>query len=113
MNVASPAAAMRWWRLPCHGVGLARMEYVINDVIQVHPLALTRPDDLEVEEARERIDEVTRGHDGRTEYFVDWLARALATIAASQQLRPRMPGPAARARGDRPGQRGGTASRCG
>jgi pyruvate,water dikinase len=88
MNVASPAAAMRWWRLPCHGIGLARMEYVINDVIQVHPLALTRWDELEDDRARERIEELTRGHDDRTEYFVDRLARALATIAASRHPDP-------------------------
>jgi pyruvate,water dikinase len=88
MNVASPVAAMRWWRLPCRGVGLARMEYVINNVIQVHPLALTRFDEVEDPEARARIEEMTRGYEDRTEYFVDELARGLATIAASRHPDP-------------------------
>lgn len=52
MNVATPAAAMRWWRLPCRGIGQARMEYLINEVIQVHPLVLARFDEVEDEEAR-------------------------------------------------------------
>ena len=34
MNIGSPAAAMQWWRLPAHGIGLARMEYLVNNVIQ-------------------------------------------------------------------------------
>jgi pyruvate,water dikinase len=84
MNIAAPAAAMRWWRLPCEGVGLARMEYLINNVIKIHPLALTRYDQLEDEEAKAEIDRLTRGYDDRTAYFVDHLARGVATVAAAQ-----------------------------
>ena len=40
LNLAAPDAALRWWRLPVQGVGLARMEFIINEVIKVHPLAL-------------------------------------------------------------------------
>ena len=40
MNIASPAAAFRWWRLPVKGIGLARMEFIINNIIKIHPLAL-------------------------------------------------------------------------
>ena len=84
MNIAAPPAAMRWWRLPCEGVGLARMEYLINNVIEVHPLALTRYDELEDDDAREEIDRRTRGYEDRTDYFVDHLARGIATVAAAQ-----------------------------
>ena len=35
MNSASPAAAFRWWRLPCEGIGLARMEFIINNIINI------------------------------------------------------------------------------
>lgn len=88
MNVATPAAAMRWWRLPCRGVGLARMEYLVNNVIRVHPLALTRFDDLEDAEAREEIERLTRGYADREEYFVDHLSRGIATVAAAHHPHP-------------------------
>jgi pyruvate, water dikinase len=88
LNVAEPAAAMRWWRLPVQGVGLARMEYLINNVIQVHPLALTRYDMLEDDEARRRIDELCRPFPSREDYFVEHLSRGIATIAASRYPDP-------------------------
>lgn len=47
MNVGSPEAAFRWWQLPCEGVGLARMEFIINKIIKIHPMALVRFDAIE------------------------------------------------------------------
>ena len=44
LNLANPAAALRWWRLPADGVGLARMEFVVSNHIKVHPMALVRFD---------------------------------------------------------------------
>ena len=88
MNVGTPAAAMQWWRLPTRGVGLARIEYLIGNVIRIHPLALTRFAEVADEEARARIEELTRGYDDRTDYFVDHLARGVATIAAAQHPHP-------------------------
>ncbi|MGA1874163.1 MAG: phosphoenolpyruvate synthase [bacterium] len=88
MNIASPAAAFRWWRLPCQGVGLARMEFIINNAIKIHPMALVRFDDLEDKSARERIKELTQGYEDKIEYFIDNLARGIAKIAASQYPDP-------------------------
>lgn len=88
INLANPEAAMRWWRLPVHGVGLARMEFIINNAIAIHPLALTRFDTLEDPQARARITELTAGYADKTEYFVERLARGIATIAASQHPEP-------------------------
>ena len=88
LNLANPAAALRWWRLPADGVGLARMEFVINTHIKVHPMALVRYDTLADQEVRRAIAELTRGYADRTEYFVDRLARGLARIAAVQYPRP-------------------------
>jgi len=92
LNIASPPTAMRWWRLPCRGVGLARMEYLINNVIQIHPLALTRYDEIEERAVRQRIDEIIAASGGsyrdREEYFVDLLSRGIATIAASRHPDP-------------------------
>jgi pyruvate,water dikinase len=82
LNLANPAAAARWWRLPADGVGLARMEFVIANAIKVHPLALTRYDQLESRDDRAAIDRLTRGHANREDYFVETLAMGLARIAA-------------------------------
>jgi pyruvate,water dikinase len=79
---------MRWWRLPCRGIGLARMEYLVNNVISIHPMALVRLDDVENADDRKRIDELTQGWESPSEYFVDTLARGIATIAASRYPDP-------------------------
>jgi pyruvate, water dikinase len=88
MNIASPAAAFRWWRLPCRGIGLARMEFIINNIIKIHPMALVRFDDLEDKKARKSIRELTLGYDDKPAYFVDHLALGIARIAASQYPDP-------------------------
>ena len=88
LNLANPGAALRWWQLPCDGVGLARMEFVIANAVRVHPLALTRYDQLTDAAAREEIDRLTEGYADRTEYFVDRLARGLSRIAAVVHPRP-------------------------
>jgi pyruvate,water dikinase len=88
MNIGSPAAAFRWWRLPCEGIGLARMEFIINNIIKVHPMALVLFDSLEDKEVRRQIEDLTQGYDDKTEYFVDHLARGIAKIAASQYPDP-------------------------
>ncbi|QKV18139.1 phosphoenolpyruvate synthase [Oricola thermophila] len=88
LNLANPAAAFRWWQIPADGVGLARMEFVINNQIQVHPMALIRFDDIRDNETRARIEELTRDYDDKSEYFVDKLARGLARIAATVYPKP-------------------------
>ena len=88
MNIASPGAALRWWQLPAKGVGLARMEFIINGGIKIHPLALTRFDQIEDRQTRRKIERLTRGYADKTEYFVEHLARGIAAIAASQYPEP-------------------------
>jgi pyruvate,water dikinase len=88
LNIGTPQAAMRWWKLPCKGVGLARMEYLINNVIKIHPLALTRFDTVEDKKARDKIEKLTWEYEDKTEYFVELLARGIATIAASRYPHP-------------------------
>jgi pyruvate,water dikinase len=88
MNIASPDGAFRWWRLPCEGIGLARMEFIINNVIQIHPLALVHYEELEDRHLRERIEELTRDYEDKAQYFVDHLARGIAKVAASQYPEP-------------------------
>jgi pyruvate,water dikinase len=88
VNLANPAAAYRWWRLPTDGVGLARMEFVVSNAVKVHPMALVRFDDVEDAAAREEIERLTEGFEDRRDYFVDRLARGLARIAAVHHPRP-------------------------
>lgn len=82
LNMANPAAAFRWWRLNADGVGLARMEFVITSTIKVHPLALTRFDQITDPDTRAQIEALTRGSPSKPAYFIDKLARGLAKIAA-------------------------------
>ncbi len=82
LNMANPAAAFRWWRLPADGVGLARMEFVVSNAIKVHPLALTRFDEIRDETVRAQIEALTKGYADKREYFVDKLAQGLSRIAA-------------------------------
>lgn len=83
LNIASPVGAFRWWRLPAEGIGLARMEFIINDIIKVHPLALVHFDELKDKAVRKKIECITRGYEDKQEYFVDHLSRGLSRIAAS------------------------------
>ena len=87
LNLANPTAAMRWWRLPSDGVGLARMEFIINQHIKIHPLALLHADRVD-DDARREIDALTQGYDDKTQYFVDRLARGIARIAAGSHPHP-------------------------
>ena len=88
LNQAEPSSAFRWWRLPADGVGLARMEFIVGNLIRIHPMALVRFDRLEDRKARKEIERLTRGYADKTEYFVDTLARGLARIAAAHHPRP-------------------------
>jgi pyruvate,water dikinase len=88
LNLANPAAAFRWWRLPADGVGLARMEFVVSNHVRVHPMALVRFDELRDEAARAEIAALTHRYADRTDYFVERLARGLSRIAAVVHPKP-------------------------
>ncbi|MGE5548651.1 MAG: phosphoenolpyruvate synthase [Solirubrobacterales bacterium] len=87
LNLANPAAALRWWRLPADGVGLARMEFIIANLIRIHPLALVHFDRL-APQARAQVAELTRGYADKSAYFVDRLAEGIARIAAAHHPNP-------------------------
>ncbi len=88
LNLANPAAAFRWWRLPADGVGLARMEFVINNHVKIHPMALARFGDVRDEAVRRQIADLTQGYADKTDYFVDRLSRGLARLAAAYHPKP-------------------------
>jgi len=87
VNIAEPAGAFQWWRLPAKGVGLARMEFIINNIIKIHPMALLHPE-LVAEEDRIKIRELTQGHASPEDYFVDLLARGIARLATPYHPHP-------------------------
>ncbi|MBV2359134.1 phosphoenolpyruvate synthase [Thalassococcus sp. CAU 1522] len=88
LNLANPSAALRWWRLPLAGVGLARMEFVVSNAVKVHPMALAHPERVTDAETRERIVALTAQSDSPEAYFVEHLARGLSRIAALCYPRP-------------------------
>ena len=88
MNIADPSAAFRWWRLPCQGIGLARMEFIITNLIKAHPMALLAFDELKDADARTEIARITEGYGDKAEFFVERLAWGIAKIAASRYPDP-------------------------
>ncbi len=87
LNLANPAAAYRWWRLPADGVGLARMVFVVSNHIKIHPMALAHPARVSGP-ARARIAELTRGHADPVAYVIERLALGLGRIAAAAHPHP-------------------------
>jgi pyruvate,water dikinase len=87
MNVGSPEIAFKQAAIPNDGVGLARMEFIFANWVQVHPLALTRYATL-APEVRAKVDEVTTGYADKIEFFVDKLAQGIGTIAAAFYPKP-------------------------
>ena len=88
INIASPAAAFKWWRLPAAGVGLARMEFIINNLIRIHPMALVHPEKVADPEEAALIRQLTSGYQDPQEYFIDVLATGIAKIAAPFHPKP-------------------------
>ena len=82
MNVASPERAFAFSRLPHAGVGLARLEFIINNVVGIHPNALLDYPGLP-EDLKAAIDERTAGYPDPVSFFVDKLTEGVATIAAA------------------------------
>ncbi len=87
MNIASPEMAFKQAAIPNDGVGLARMEFIFANWVQVHPLALTRYDTLEPE-VRAKVDEITAGYADKAEFFVDKLAQGIGALAAAFYPKP-------------------------
>lgn len=88
MNIATPEAAFHWWQLPCQGIGLARMEFIINNHIKIHPMALVHYDELQNKKTKAKIAQLTEGYEDKKEYFIDLLSKNISRIAASQYPHP-------------------------
>lgn len=81
--LADPKSGYRYAHYPVNGVGLLRLEFAINTSIKAHPLALLNFEDIEDEEVKKQIAELTAAYENKEDYFVERLSMAVATIAAS------------------------------
>lgn len=88
LNIGSPEMAFHYAHLPSKGIGLAREEFIINNYIQVHPLALLQQDKLTDPDLLKKINSITRGYNSGKEFFIEKLASGVARIAASFYPRP-------------------------
>jgi len=82
MNVGNPDRAFNFANIPNHGVGLARLEFIINRMIGVHPNALLDYDALDAD-VKAAVDEQIAGYADPETFFVDKLAEGISTIAAA------------------------------
>jgi pyruvate, water dikinase len=87
LNVANPDLAFEFSQLPNHGVGLARLEFIINRQIGVHPRALLEFDTLKPE-LKARVAAKIVGYASPRDYFIQRLSEGIATIAAAFSPRP-------------------------
>ena len=87
MNIGNPSLAFDFAQLPNSGVGLARLEFIINNNIGVHPKAILDYPQLDVD-LKKAVESVARGHASPRAFFVDKVAEGIATIAAAFWPKP-------------------------
>ncbi len=88
MNVGNPEEAFRLAAIPCDGVGLARLEFIIANQIKVHPLALLHFDQIKEGKDKRAIAALTQNYINKSDYFVEGLAHGIGTIAAAFYPKP-------------------------
>ncbi|MFN5911290.1 MAG: phosphoenolpyruvate synthase [Bacteroidota bacterium] len=81
--LADPDKAYKFSIYPSQGVGLMRLEFVINNAIRIHPMALVNFNELKDTHAKNQIADLTDQYPDKKEYFIDKLSQAVGTIAAA------------------------------
>ena len=87
MNVGNPERAFAFSRIPNHGVGLARLEFVINNTIGVHPKALLQKDSMP-DELRIEIEQRMAGYASPRDFYVEKLVEGIASLGAAFNPKP-------------------------
>ncbi len=82
MNVGNPDRAFDFARLPHAGVGLARLEFIINRMIGVHPKALINYDKQDAD-LKDEIDELIAGYESPVEFYINKIKEGVATLASA------------------------------
>jgi pyruvate,water dikinase len=83
MNVGNPDNAFHLSFIPNDGVGLARVEFIINNFIKIHPMALVHFDLLKDDHDKKAVEQLTIGYEDKKLFFIDRLAQGVAKIAAA------------------------------
>ena len=87
MNVADPQKAFEFAQLPNEGVGLARLEFIINNLIGIHPRAVLKLEQ-QSETIRSQINRITAGYPGAVDFYVDRMAEGVGAICAAFYPKP-------------------------
>ncbi len=88
MNLGNPEEAFRLSSIPCDGIGLARLEFIIANHIKAHPLALLNFDELEDPLVKEKIAQLTALYECKSDFFIEKLASSIGTIAGAFYPKP-------------------------
>ena len=88
INLGNPELAFQTSFIPNDGVGLARLEFIINEYIKAHPLALLHPEKIADEAERAQIQEMTKTYGSGGEFFIERLSEGVGTIAAAFWPKP-------------------------
>jgi len=83
LNIGDPEHAFELAKLPHDGVGLARLEFIFNTFIKIHPLALVHYKKIKNAAVKKKIDALTLGYKDKTAFAIDRLAEGIAKIAAA------------------------------
>lgn len=81
--LADPLKSLRYASYPNEGIGLLRMEFMITNTIQVHPMALVKYDELPAGSEKKQIDALTRHYSDKMQFFIDKLAESVGLVAAA------------------------------
>lgn len=87
MNLGNPDQAFSLADLPVDGIGLARMEFIINEYIKAHPMALKHPEKVD-DDTRKELEALSRAYENMGDFFVKTLSEGVATIAAAVYPKP-------------------------
>jgi pyruvate,water dikinase len=87
MNLGNPDIAFSLSSLPVDGIGLARMEFIINEYIKAHPMALVHPEKVD-EATKIQLESLSKAYKNMEEFFIKTLSEGVATIAATVYPNP-------------------------
>jgi pyruvate,water dikinase len=87
MNLGNPDQAFSLASLPVDGIGLARMEFIINEYIKVHPMAFKHPEQVD-DVTRDKIHTICNAYENIQDFFIKTLSEGVATIAAAVYPKP-------------------------
>ena len=88
VNLGDPDQAFKTAMIPCDGVGLARLEFIITEYVQAHPMALAHPERVRDSQVRKALQQLTEEYPTPADFFIERLAEGVGTIAAAFYPKP-------------------------